>query len=78
MNDIGEQLGGASKLDQAREAVETVVDTVQATTKTVSDAIEAGRRPGAPLDRLARWTRSAPLHSLAVAFLIGIMVGRRR
>jgi len=78
MNDIGEQLGGTSKLDQAREAVETVVDTVQATTKTVADAIEAGRRPGGALDRVARWTRNAPLHSLAVAFLVGILVGRRR
>lgn len=69
---------GPSKLEQAKEAVETVAETVQATTRTVADAIEAGRRPGAPLDRLAKWTRAAPVHSLAIAFLFGILIGRRR
>jgi hypothetical protein len=69
---------GPSKLEQAKEAVQTATETVKATTKTVADAIDAGRQPGAPLDRLADWARSAPLHALAVAFLVGIAVGRRR
>jgi hypothetical protein len=69
---------GPSRLEQAKEAIETVAETVQTTTRTVADAIEAGRRPGAPLDRLAEWTRAAPLHSLAIACLLGILVGRRR
>ena len=69
---------GPSKLNQAREAVQATVQTVRETTRSVADAIEAGRRPGAPLDRLARWTREAPLHALAVAFMVGILLGRRR
>jgi hypothetical protein len=69
---------GPSKLEQAKEAIETVADTVQTTTRRVADAIDAGRQPGAPLDRLAGWTRAAPMHSLAIAFLVGILVGRRR
>jgi len=75
---ISEGLDGPSRLQQATAAVETVAETVQSTTKTVVEAIEAGRRPGAPLDRIAAWTRSAPIHSLAVAFLLGVIFGRRR
>jgi hypothetical protein len=69
---------GSSKLDQAKEAVQAATTTVKATTQTVADALEAGRQPGAPLDWLARSAREAPLHALAVAFLIGVMLGRRR
>jgi ElaB/YqjD/DUF883 family membrane-anchored ribosome-binding protein len=69
---------GASKLDQAKEAVQSVSDTVRVTTRTIGNAIEAGRQPGAPLDRLAEWAREAPLHALAVAFLVGVVLGRRR
>jgi ElaB/YqjD/DUF883 family membrane-anchored ribosome-binding protein len=68
---------GPSKLDQAREAVEAASQTVRDTTRSVADAIEAGRQPSAPLDRLARWTREAPLQAVAVAFLVGVLVGRR-
>jgi hypothetical protein len=44
----------------------------------VADAVEAGRQPGAPLDHLARWAREAPLHALTVAFLVGVLIARRR
>ncbi len=67
-----------SKLDQATEAVQAASRTVKETTRSVANAIEAGREPGAPLDRVARWTREAPLQMLAVAFLAGVMLGRRR
>ena len=69
---------GPSKLDQAADAVHAATHTVKATTTSVADAIEAGRRPGAPLDRLARWVREAPLHAVTIAFLAGVLVGRRR
>ena len=78
MNGGAEQLDGPGKLEQAKEAVQTVSQTVEATTRTVADAIEQARQPGEPLDRLAQWTRAAPLHSLAIAFLVGIVIGRRR
>jgi ElaB/YqjD/DUF883 family membrane-anchored ribosome-binding protein len=69
---------GPGKLEQAKEAVQTASETVQSTTRTVADAIHEARQPGEPLDRLAQWTRAAPLHSLAIAFLVGIILGRRR
>ena len=68
---------GTSSLEQAKHAVEMTAETVKQTTRSVADAIEAGRRPGAPLDRIARWTREAPVQALAVAFLVGVMIGRR-
>jgi hypothetical protein len=69
---------GTSKLEMAKDAISSVSNTVQATTQTVADAIDAGRKPGAPLDQLAEWTRDAPLHAVLVAFLVGWIAGRRR
>ena len=70
--------GDPSKFEQATEAVQAATETVKATTQSVANAIEAGRQPGAPLDRLAHWAREAPLHSIAIAFLVGFMLARRR
>lgn len=58
-------------LGQASEAVKVAAGGV-------ATAVEAGRRPGMPLDVLARVTREAPLASLFVAFLFGVAVARRR
>jgi hypothetical protein len=69
---------GPSKLDEAKETVQSAADTVQVTTQRLGEAIDAGRRPGTPLDRLANWTREAPLHAVTVAFLVGVLLGRRR
>jgi ElaB/YqjD/DUF883 family membrane-anchored ribosome-binding protein len=73
---IGEGIDGPNKLDQAKEAVQAATQTVKETTQSVADAIEAGRHPSAPLDRLARWAQEAPLHAVAVAFLVGVLLGR--
>jgi hypothetical protein len=73
---VGEH--GESKLDAAKAAVNSVSDTVASTTQKIGNVIEAGRKPGAPLDQLAEWTRDAPLHAVLVAFLLGWMMGRRR
>ena len=72
-----QDLEGASKLDQAKEAVQAATNTVKATSQTIADAIDAGRNP---LDRMAHLVRKAPLHSIAVAFLLGALFGggRRR
>jgi hypothetical protein len=69
---------GPTKFRQATEAVQAAAETVRQTTYSVTEAIEAGRQPGAPLDVLARWTQQAPLQMLAVAFLFGLAFGRRR
>jgi ElaB/YqjD/DUF883 family membrane-anchored ribosome-binding protein len=74
---IGEHIDGPGKLDQAKEAVQAATQTVKETTQSVADAVEASRQPGAALDRLARWAQEAPLHAVTVAFLFGILLGRR-
>jgi ElaB/YqjD/DUF883 family membrane-anchored ribosome-binding protein len=74
---IGERIDGPGKLDEAKEAVQAATQTVKETTQSVADAVEAGRQPAAPLDRLARWAKEAPLHAVTVAFLVGILLGRR-
>jgi hypothetical protein len=66
-----------SVLSKTANVVREASDAVQSTTQSISDAIAAGRRPGAPLHRLARLTRQAPLQSLAIAFLAGLIVARR-
>jgi ElaB/YqjD/DUF883 family membrane-anchored ribosome-binding protein len=75
---IGEGIENPNTLEQATEAVQAATQTVKETTQSVADAVEAGRQPGAPLDRLARWAQEAPLHAVAVAFLVGVLLGRRR
>lgn len=45
---------------------------------SVGGAIEAGRKPGMPLSVLSNVTREAPLGALMVAFLLGVIVARRR
>jgi hypothetical protein len=56
-----------------------VLDGIQSASRHVNDAIQAGRRPGMPLDSLAQAVREAPLAALAIAFMVGVTVaGRRR
>jgi hypothetical protein len=55
-----------------------VVDGIQSTAERVSEAVETARQPGMPLDRLATRVRETPLAALAVAFLLGVIVTRRR
>jgi len=55
-----------------------VVDGIQSTAARVSDAVETARQPGMPLDRLAARVRETPLAALAVAFLLGVIISRRR
>jgi hypothetical protein len=64
-------------LDKATEAVYDATEAVQATTRSIAGAIEAGRRPVGLLERLVRLTREAPLPSIAIVFLLGFMVARR-
>jgi hypothetical protein len=45
---------------------------------SVGDAIETGRKPGMPLSVLSNVTREAPLGALMIAFLLGVIVARRR
>jgi hypothetical protein len=55
-----------------------VSEAAKGTIHRVSDAIDAGRKPGMPLSILSNIAREAPLGSLLVAFLLGVAVARRR
>jgi hypothetical protein len=44
----------------------------------IDKAIEAFREPGMPFYTVSRWTRQEPLQALAIAFLVGVLVTRRR
>jgi hypothetical protein len=67
-----------SAFEKATDAVNGAAETVQTTTESVAAAIEDSRRPGGILDQLSRFTREAPLRSLAIAFVVGAIVARRR
>ena len=53
------------------------VDALKSAIGRVQAAIEAGRQPGMPLSVLSNMAKEAPLGSLAIAFLLGIAIGRR-
>lgn len=55
-----------------------VVEGVKTAAQRAGAAITEARKPGRPLDLLARIGRQAPLGSIFVAFLLGVAVGRRR
>jgi hypothetical protein len=67
---------GPPTLTQTKEAVEVATETVKETTKSIANAIGATRSDAPLLDRLAGWTRKAPLQALAVAFLAGALIAR--
>jgi hypothetical protein len=59
-------------------AGEKAAAAIQSASQTMSDAVDAGRRPGMPLETLARLTRESPLAALTIAFLFGLVISRRR
>jgi hypothetical protein len=61
-----------------KSVADRAAETIRSASHRISDAIDAGRGPDMPLDILARLVREAPLHSLAIAFLLGVAVARRR
>lgn len=71
MTEFDPQTENKSTLDQATE-------TIQSATRRVSDVVDAARQPDMPLDVLVKWTRQAPLQSLAIAFVLGLVLARRR
>jgi hypothetical protein len=68
--DLDASVDSKSKTTEAIDALKSAAARAKAT-------IDAGRQPGMPLSVLSNVAREAPLGSLALAFLIGIAVGRR-
>ena len=64
--------------EPTQSAISQVADGIQSASQGISDAIARGRQPGMPLDTLAARVREAPLAALAIAFMVGVLVGRRR
>ena len=54
-----------------------IANGIKTATGAVSDAIEAGREPGMPLEVLVRAVRQAPLAALGIAFMVGVVFARR-
>jgi hypothetical protein len=83
---MGELLDRLNQMDSRPHApgepIESLADQAagvfRSTSQRVNEVIEAAQEPGMPLDKLSRWTRHAPLQALAVAFLAGVIVTRRR
>ncbi len=55
-----------------------VSEVAKSAAVSLGQAVKKGREPGMPLDVLSKLTREAPLGALAVAFLCGVIVARRR
>jgi len=64
--------------DAASSTFSKVIDGIQSTADHISEAVERAKRPGMPLDQLAARVRETPLAALVVAFLLGVIVTRRR
>lgn len=65
-------------LEKATGAVQDAAEAVQKTTESIASAIKDSRRQGDVLDRIAQTTRKSPLRALALAFMAGWIVARRR
>jgi hypothetical protein len=83
---MGELLDRLNELDSRPHApgepIKSLADQVAGAFRSasvrVNEVIEAVQEPGMPVDKLSHWTRQAPLQALAVAFLVGVIVTRRR
>jgi len=69
---------GLDPAPEPKSALAEVSEAVKETVHRVSDAIDAGRKPGMPLSILSNIAREAPLASLLIAFLLGAAFARRR
>ena len=63
---------------EPKSTAREVSDAMKDTAHRIGDAIDAGKKPGMPLSILSNVVREAPLGSLFAAFLLGVVVARRR
>lgn len=68
--------GGAAP-DEPKSTVDQAAEAFQRASRRVGEAVDAARQPDMPFDVLTRLVRQAPLQSLAVAFVVGVIVARR-
>jgi hypothetical protein len=63
--------------DRTHKVIRETSETVRDAARQVKQAVEAGERPGRPLDIVRQMTREAPVTALIVAFLLGVVIARR-
>jgi hypothetical protein len=63
-----------ARIEHASEAIRDMTEDMKDNPIPLAPEWASERFP----DRLRRLTREAPLHSLAIAFLLGMLVARRR
>jgi hypothetical protein len=69
---------GLDPSPQPKSAIAEVSEALREAVDRLTNAVDAGRKPGMPLSILSNIAREAPLGSLLVAFLLGVAVARRR
>ena len=69
---------GLDPVPEPKSTIAEAFEAVKGTVHRVGGAIEAGQKPGMPLSILSNIAREAPLGSLIIAFLLGVVVARRR
>lgn len=84
-NEIPQTVPSPSIAERAIDTATNVSQTIEEVTEGLRIAVDRLRsvvadaqRPGQPLARLRAVTRQAPLTSLAIAFLLGAALTRRR
>ena len=85
MSDETPEIPSPSIAERAIDAATDVSRTVEDVTAALKVAVDRLReviayaeRPGRPIARLRAVTREAPVQSLFIAFLLGVVVARRR
>ena len=60
-----------------RSPIKETAETIQAVAKNVKHALETDQTQGQWIDIVRGMVREAPLPSLMIAFLLGVLVARR-
>jgi hypothetical protein len=69
--------GGAAP-DDPKSTFGQTAEVIQNASRRVGEAVDAARQPDMPLDILTKLVRQVPLQSLAIAFVLGLVLARRR
>ena len=63
--------------DDPKSTFGQTAEAIQNASRRVGEAVDAARQPDMPLDILTKLVRQAPLQSLAIAFVLGLVMARR-
>jgi hypothetical protein len=69
---VGAPAGDQSRIRRASEAIRDMADDLKPAAKGLEPIMERF------IDDIYDTTRKAPIHSLAIAFLFGVLIARRR